>query len=134
MEKKEAERIVSEKGFFIDESRHPDLGGVKEFGPKYVGKVLVESMRLAEYYESILPYFRSQDRAKEQAIAFFENKYGRIAGDDVRRKLLENTEKVAEVFFLCARDSGGKRVAVVVEKSSLEEVAVSGAGWRPEFK
>ena len=137
IERREAERLLAEKGFFLDSSKQPDLGGVKEFGPKYLGKILADSMNVTSYYESIFPYFRSMDRAKEQAIAFFEGKYGKIVDEGVRSGLISAAEKIGEVPFLCARDKDGKRVVLILEKSGLQEVASkagSAGEWRPSFK
>lgn len=137
MEKRLAEQAVGQQGFFLDEGRHQDLGAEKAFGPKYLGKIRVESMDLSAYYTSNFPYFRSADRAREQVIAFFEGKFGRIADGTTRSRLLSSVETVGTVFFVCARDSGGKRIAVFVDPNQLEEVSVKAEGsgeWQPEFK
>lgn len=135
MERREAQRILSQQGFVLDEQKQPDLGAVKEFGPRFLGKTSVESMDLSAYYESSLPYFRSPDRAKEQAVAFFEGKCGRIADVRVKNELIGKADTVGEVFFLNARDKDGRRTAVIVDKAQLEEVGVKAPveKWKPRF-
>ena len=137
MEKKAAQAAVDQQSLFLDEGKHQDLGADKAFGPKYLGKIRVESMDLSASYASNFPYFRSADRAKEQVIAFFEGKYGRIADSTTRSRLLSAVETIGTVFFVCARDAEGKRVTVFVDPNLLQEVAAkpeSSESWKPEFK
>lgn len=94
----------------LDPRMHPDFTAIEQL--RQLGQVVfVQDFDPDKYYEITLPYYRSNDRAKEHVLSHFESLYGRLP-DSIRSIELQRIGTGRRWIGICALDQDNRRLFI----------------------